>query len=358
MQSNAEDRRVSLWHIGDLFRLDGPGGALLNSLHDGVYVADESDTILFWNRAAETVTGLAAEQVVGRECGSNLFVSSTLPHHADAGTGNAMWFGAPTSTGRVENKYAVHRSGRHIPVKINASPISDGIGGVAGSLVVFWDVSTASEDDTSSQASRVNELLQHYVSRETFEMAKLAARGEKPDESVQSEMTVMFVDIARFTSFAEKSSPTEVRALLNEFLALCEDVILANKGDIDKFIGDCAMAVFRDPNDAVTAGRELLKTLRARNRAAAARGTFELHVRMGIHTGNVVHGDIGGPGRKDCTVVGDAVNTASRLERLGDVDAMLISRATFSRLLDPTDFLFVGTTLIRGRSEFIRLYVG
>lgn len=358
MQSNAEERRLSLWHVGDLFRLDGPGGALLNSLHDGVYVADESDTILFWNRAAEAVTGFAADQIVGRECGNNLFVSSTMPLPVHSETGNETWFGAPGSCGRVANKFAVHKTGRRIPVKVNASPISDGIGGVAGALVVFWDVSTATEDEASSQASRVNELLQHYVSRETFEMAKMAARGEKPDECVQSEMTVMFIDIARFTSFAEKSSPTEVRALLNEFLALCEDVILNNNGDIDKFIGDCAMAVFRDANDAVAAGRELLKTLRARNRAAAARGTFELHVRIGIHTGNVVHGDIGGPGRKDCTVVGDAVNTASRLERLGDVDAMLISHATFSRLHDATDFLFVGTTLIRGRSEFIRLYVG
>lgn len=358
MHSNAENRSVSLWSIGDLFRLDGPGGMLLNSLHDGVYVSDESDTIIFWNRAAETVTGFAAEHVVGRECSCNLFVSSAMPHDGSPGSSNTVWFGGPTSNGRVESKYVVHKTGRRIPVKLNASPISDGIGGVAGALVVFWDVSTATEDDASSQASRVNELLQHYVSRETFEMAKLAARGERPEECVQSEMTVMFVDIARFTSFAEKSSPTEVRALLNEFLALCEDVILGNNGDIDKFIGDCAMAVFHDPNDAVAAGRELLRTLRARNRAAAARGTFELHVRIGIHTGNVVHGDIGGPGRKDCTVVGDTVNTASRLERLGDVDAMLISHATFSRLHDATDFLFVGTTLIRGRSEFIRLYVG
>jgi PAS domain S-box-containing protein len=186
MQSNAEDRSVSLWHIGDLFRLDGPGGALLNSLHDGVYVADESDTILFWNRAAESVTGYTADQIVGRECGSNLFVSSTMPYHADAGSGDAMWFGGPGTSGRVEKKYVVHKTGRRVPVKLNASPISDGIGGVAGALVVFWDVSTATEDDASSQASRVNELLQHYVSRETFEMAKLHSRAGRMPYGVPS----------------------------------------------------------------------------------------------------------------------------------------------------------------------------
>lgn len=323
---------------------------VVNSLQDGVYITDLTDRVLLWNQTARTLTGFSAEDVVGRCYGHQLF------SHA-----GHLELSLPVAHSHPErvcvHSYARHRAGHTVPVALNVSSIGDGHGGLAGLFVVFWDRSQEVEFCPES-GQQIAELLKHYVSREAYEMARLNACGMNQGDCVPCEITAMFVDIVQFTAFAEEEGAEAARGLLNEFFALCEACVLQNRGDVDKLIGDCAMAIFHHADDAVSAGREILRELATRNRRKRAQGARELHVRIGMHSGQAVRGDVGGASRKDCTVIGDAVNTAARLQSIGDVDAMLISEDTYSRLREPDGFDFVGTTRIRGRLGTLRLYVG
>lgn len=350
---------MSIWLGNERVRMEGPGSTLLNFIRDGICIAGLDNRIIFWNRAAEAVTGYESDEVIGEPILENIF---QLPPHSppenDSGEVVPLWFKQPQQREHIAQGLVRHKAGRDVPIKLSMSPIGEEDGQITGRFILFWDTTTElGLVESISQDSQVTKFLQRYVSRETFEMANSLARGDTCHTATQSEMTVMFVDIARFTSFAERSGPEEVRDLLNEFFAVCETAVLCNGGDIDKFIGDCVMSVFRTPDAAIKAGKDILHVLRGRNQEARARGGYELRVRIGAHTGPVVQGDIGGLSRKDCTVVGDAVNTAARLERLSDIDSLLISHATYMGLSDRSDFVFVGTTLIRGKSESLRLYV-
>lgn len=347
---------MATWLDNSKSRLHSSGNSFLNYIRDGVCILDTNNRIVYWNLAAEAVTGYRSDEVVGETFFDRAFhVTEPVTSNSDV---SPLWFSQLHAREHVSRTIVRHKSGRHVPVRWNGSPIAEEDGRVAGTFILFWDATTEMElAETQAQESQVSKFLQHYVSRETYELASMHARGEVCPDAAQSEMTVMFIDIARFTAFSEYAKPDEVRELLNEFFAVCEGAVVRNRGDIDKFIGDCVMAVFLTANDAIGAGRELLEEFRARNRATEAKNGFDIRVRIGVHTGPVVQGAIGGPGRKDCTVVGDAVNTAARLERLADVDSMLISHATYQGLSDRSDFVFVGTTLIRGKSESLRLYV-
>ena len=136
----------------------------------------------------------------------------------------------------------------------------------------------------------------------------------------ESEATVLFMDIVKFTSRAEKMTPIEVGIFLNNFFTEMTEIIFKNNGTLDKFIGDAIMAVFGIPlefdNHAELAighgpGNDE-KT--ARTSTARWRLKTRIQVRIGIHSGKLISGDFGSPKRLDYTVLGNTVNIASRLE--------------------------------------------
>ncbi len=128
-------------------------------------------------------------------------------------------------------------------------------------------------------------------------------------------LSILFSDIARFTAYAERHQPQEVVAVLNEYLDAMAEIVLAHQGTLDKFIGDAVMAFFGAPGDlpdhAARAIACALEMDRFGHRFAERHG---LETRVGVHTGPVIVGNTGGERRFDYTVIGDAVNTASRLE--------------------------------------------
>jgi class 3 adenylate cyclase len=149
-------------------------------------------------------------------------------------------------------------------------------------------------------------------------------------EGEEVEVTVLFVDIREFTAFAERSSAVEVVGLLNEFFEQVVPVLMAHGGHANKFIGDGLLGVFGAPvrlgdhaDRAVASALEI---------AALARSRFgdRLGIGIGVNSGPVVAGTVGGGGRLEFTVIGDAVNTASRVERATREtgDDVLITEAT------------------------------
>ena len=180
------------------------------------------------------------------------------------------------------------------------------------------------------------------------------------------EVTILFSDLRGFTTFSEQRDPQEVVGILNEYLAAVTDVLVDADAMID-YLGDGVMAVFGVPTDhadhadrAVAAGIGVLEaTIRFDSEMADRLGGAHFRVGIGINTGTVTAGNLGTVRRLKYTVIGDAVNTAARIEAMTK-DApydLLIADSTRVRLSAvPTDLVEHATLPIRGRTEPVRLW--
>ena len=142
-------------------------------------------------------------------------------------------------------------------------------------------------------------------------------------QAASKELTVMFCDIRGFTSLSESMEPTQLQALLNGVFSQLTAVIRANRGTVDKYIGDCVMAFWGAPvHDAdharlaVKAALEMLQAVDQINARHRASGLATIGIGIGINTGLMCVGDMGSDVRRSYTVIGDAVNLASRIEGL------------------------------------------
>jgi adenylate cyclase len=203
--------------------------------------------------------------------------------------------------------------------------------------------------------------LERFLSPEVAEM--VAANPEIRLGGVNQKVTVMFADIRGFTTMSEMMEPGRVVEILNEYFTRVSDVILDYGGMIDKYIGDAVMAVFGAPlskgddsANAVNAAIQIQRLLIELNRDAVARQWPELRVGIGINTGMVTAGNIGSPKRLDYTVVGDSVNTASRLMANAAGQQILISHATASELADKFELEELPPLCVKGRIEPVHVF--
>ncbi|MDT5319243.1 MAG: adenylate cyclase [Mycobacterium sp.] len=171
------------------------------------------------------------------------------------------------------------------------------------------------------------------------------------------EVSVLFTDVRNFTAYAETADAREVVAHLNELYSEIVPIVRRHGGHANKFIGDGLLAVFGAPDRltdharrAVVAGRDIIETIRAHG------GEFRIGV--GINSGNVIAGTIGGGGRVDFTVIGDTVNTAARVESAtrDTGDDLLITDATRSRIDDDDDWIERPAVQLKGKSQPVRIY--
>jgi adenylate cyclase len=202
-------------------------------------------------------------------------------------------------------------------------------------------------------------------------VARLVRSGASAADSVEREVTIMFTDIAGFTTLSERMNAVETAAVLNEHFDIVCSCIEATGGTVDKFLGDGVMAFWGAPEDdaghaanAVRAARQIAAAIHSSNAARKARHKAPMRLRIGIHSGRVVVGNIGGGGRQNYTLVGDAVNVAQRLEQMGheimspgEEIVVLASASVMAAAGGDAAFLPAGTHVLRGRERPIAIGV-
>lgn len=230
---------------------------------------------------------------------------------------------------------------------------------IAFALTLFWNYMTEGR-----QRRFIKQAFQQYLSPAVIERLvsdpqRLTLGGEA------RELTLLFSDIQGFTSVAESLSAERLTELLNNYLSAMTDIILDTGGTIDKYEGDAIIAFWNapldQPNHAALGVEAMLNChaqLEARREDWASRYGPELHVRIGVNTGEVVVGNMGSSKRFDYTFLGDAGNLAARLEGANKVfgSELMISAATRAQLPDSFRVRELGRILVVGRAEPITVY--
>ena len=211
---------------------------------------------------------------------------------------------------------------------------------------------------------QVKKLFSRYVSKDVFDQlvadpTRAALGGSR------RRMTVLFSDIRGFTTMSEKGSPEAVVAQLNELFTRMVAVVFANRGTVDKFVGDMIMALYGAPLDdadhaehAVRTALAMIATLQEMNREWAAAGKPQLDIGIGINTGEMIAGNVGSESIMSYTVIGDAVNLGARLESLNKDygTRIIISEATRSALKGRYDIHPLGDVVVKGKSTPVAIF--
>jgi adenylate cyclase len=223
------------------------------------------------------------------------------------------------------------------------------------------------EQANLNEQIRRAELMRSRLERfHSPEVVELIISGDIEDEETlmapkEKSATVLFTDIIDFTPLSERLTPTETSVLLNLYFRQMTDIIFEYRGTLDKYIGDAIMAVFGAPiareDDAERAVRAAL---------AMRKALFEImekvepdrrfDIRLGVNTGRVVAGNLGSPKRMDYTVIGDVVNTASRLESIAEPNQILIGEATHRLVKDAFNTRKIGRRLVKGKKQALTVY--
>ncbi len=205
-----------------------------------------------------------------------------------------------------------------------------------------------------AEREELREAFSTYVDRD---VARLILGGQFPAEGVEVDVSLLFCDVRDFTRYAENAAATEVIATLNALFSEIVPIVEAYGGHVDKFLGDGLLAVFGAPDfqpdhadRAVDAARMIVD--------AVALGTSGLTVGAGVNSGRVVAGPVGGAGRLNFSVIGDAVNVAARVEGATrhTGDDVLITAATQAMLVRPQALVSRGELPLKGKSEPVALF--
>lgn len=210
--------------------------------------------------------------------------------------------------------------------------------------------------------SKINQAYGRFVPREFLQFLNKESIVEvELGDQVQQHMSVMFADIRDFTSLSEQMTPEENFKFINAFLSRMEPEIAKNHGFIDKYIGDAIMALFsRGADDALQASIAMLQRLDKYNQQRIEYGKTTIEIGIGINTGSLMLGTVGGRNRMDSTVISDTVNVASRIERMTRVYSanLLISHHTFLQLSNPNDYAMrvIDRVRAKGKVAYVSVY--
>jgi adenylate cyclase len=226
------------------------------------------------------------------------------------------------------------------------------------------------DDDLGALAASFNRMQAGLAERQRLQAAfgtyvdpALAARlleqGDDIFTGERREVTVMFVDIRDFTPFAEANTAEETVSRLNALFEIVVPAVVDAGGHVNKFLGDGALAVFGAPNDLTDHADAAVGAAILIQRRVAEKFRGELRIGIGINTGKVIAGTIGGAGKLEFTLIGDTVNVAARVEQLTKTtgDTILLTQYTADALVAPPPGLVDrGPHALKGKSAAVSVF--
>ena len=322
--------------------------------HDAVMAALATGVLGFDATRRLISANAAALRLLGQETATGTMTLETLfdDYNEDLGVQmrDVLASGAPLVIGETE--YSLPDGGWQ-PLRLTALPMPQPDGGRG--LLVLLDDMTRERD--------IKRLLTNTLSADVA--TKLLQDGLPSLGGSLAQASILFADVRSFTNLSESLGADGIVQLLNEYFSFMEDVIRAEGGVIDKYIGDAIMALFGvpvrlggDADRAVRGGLGMLGALDVLNGDRQDRGMAPIRIGIGIGTGEVVAGNIGSPSRMNYTVIGDAVNLAARIESLTKNYGaeLMICGATLHALETPVATRLLDRVRVKGQSAPVELH--
>jgi PAS domain S-box-containing protein len=241
-----------------------------------------------------------------------------------------------------------------INLSINSIADANDATKVNGALVVMDDI---------SDEKRLKSTMYRYMTQEVAEA--LLESGDTGLGGKKKQVSVLFSDIRSYTTLTEGMEAEEVVEMLNEYFESMVDAVFKYKGTLDKYIGDAIMAVFGSPLPladhewcAVQSAVDMGQRLEVFNREQLAKGKKTLKIGIGLHSDEVVSGNIGSSKRMELTSIGDGVNLASRLEGTSKMYGcgIVISEKTYESCKDRIWVRELDFITVKGKTEPVRIY--
>lgn len=229
-----------------------------------------------------------------------------------------------------------------------------------GSIMKEVDNMSVAVDNMRSGLRSFKKYVPADLVKELIAMNKEATLGGE-----KKNLTVFFSDIAGFTSISERLKPETLVEFLGEYLGEMSQIILDHKGTVDKYIGDAIMAFWGAPKEfndhAVWAAKAALAyqaRLKVLSEKWVSEGKPDFYSRIGLNTGDIIVGNMGYEKRMNYTVIGDAVNLASRLEGINKVygTSIIIGEETYDQVKDSMETRYLDVVAVKGKEKGIRIY--
>ena len=328
---------------------------ILRSLTNGVISTNKKGHIIAANECAKGLLGLSETEIVEGKSLRDLLKFK----EGDFG----KWFDAALNPKEDKDRQQYYpdqvllsSEGEEQSINLSINSMSDvsDTTKVNGALVVMEDI---------SDEKQVKNLMYRYMTPEVAE--SLLASGDTGLGGKRKNVSVLFSDIRSYTTLTEKLQAEEVVAMLNTYFEEMVDAVLYYKGTLDKYIGDALMAVFGSPAPLEDHGWCAMQTaiaMRQRleqfNRNRVAQGKMPISIGIGIHSDEVVSGNIGSSKRMELTSIGDGVNLASRLEGTSKQYGtdIIISEHTYKPYADRVVVRELDFITVKGKSEPVRIY--
>ncbi|MCL1955463.1 MAG: adenylate/guanylate cyclase domain-containing protein [Brevinematales bacterium] len=334
---------------------------VFNSMTNMIITTDAAGQIYYFNEPATEAMGLKEEDL-GRT------LENTFRNALSSKTVKTILKSLENGNEILGLEGIYRKGGKEMDYSLNVTPLRTPRGRKEGLTLLFTNQTREKElkqtvQVVSEERRIIKDMFARYMSNEV--MTKLM---ETPDSvklgGDKREATVFFADIRGYTSFSEGRDPELIVEILNEYFSAAVEYIVQYKGYIDKFIGDCIMAVWGVPMmpekddaiNAVSCAIAIQNLARSTKRKFFRKDAARLRIGIGINTGPLVAGNLGSMQRMDYSVIGDTVNLASRLEGVAEADEIIISQTTRNQIGDVFDLEKRDSVRVKGKEKPVQIY--
>ncbi len=361
MLHNAElfkELKARLRHIEALERYQEN---VFSSMTNLLITTDSNGSIHYFNRIAAERLGLTEES-------KNFSIDDLFKKKINRKIINQIRLSGEDGKERLGIEGIYSRGEDEMDFALNISPLRGKRGGNEGITLLFTDQSKERElrermESVVEERRQIKDMFSRYLSQEVMQNLM-----ESPDlvrlGGDKKIATIFFADIRGYTSFSEGKEPEYIIEVLNEYFSQAVDVVIKHNGYIDKFIGDCIMAAWgvpmytaeKDAVAAVSCAVEIQDLVKAKDRSFFKGKASKLRVGIGMHTGPLVAGNLGGTARMDYSVIGDTVNIAARLEGVAEAGDVIITQNTRDMIGDNFVLKELKPVKVKGKVKPIHIF--